>query len=270
MQTLYSIGEVHQMTGFTVPTLRYYADMGIIAPQKVDAQTGYRYYSFDDIRRLETVGYLKQAGFSLNEIAAMMQDDGSSNRDEILGKRLCLARQQLRSLQEKIELMEWLSMESGCDSAVDTQDSGHGYRISQKSFELRQVLLAEAEQPCGVEEVYRQASRQWQRLGIIPGQRSSGYLINELAFMTDKRLELDGQFLMSDQDMFMDRNALYMIPKGNYICMTTAVFKDDRWIRALSRYFVERDIRPRNILAVMRRRDFYDWRQSLYEVQIMI
>ncbi|MGN0704742.1 MAG: MerR family transcriptional regulator, partial [Lentihominibacter sp.] len=56
MQTFYSIGEVHQMTGFSVPALRYYADMGIIVPEKVDTQTGYRYYSFDDIRRLETVG----------------------------------------------------------------------------------------------------------------------------------------------------------------------------------------------------------------------
>lgn len=270
MQTLYSIGEVHQMTGFTIPTLRYYADMGIIVPEKVDMQTGYRYYSFDDIRRLETVGYLKKAGFSLNEIASMMREDGSGSRTEILGKRLRQARQQVRSLQEKIALMEWLSMEGSCDGTGSNQDSGHGYRISQKSFDSRQVLVAEVEQSCGVEEVYRQACRQWQRLGIHPGQRVSGYLINELAFMTEKRLELDGQFLMSDQDMPMDGNSLYMIPKGNYICMTTPVFRDDRWIRALSRYFVERDTRPRNILAVLKQQDFYDWRQSLYEVQILI
>ncbi len=268
MQTLYSIGEVHQMTGFSVPTLRYYADMGIVVPEKVDTQTGYRYYSFDDIRRLETVGYLKKAGFSLNEIAMMMQD--GNGRDEILGKRLRQTRQQLLSLQEKIDLLEWLSMEDHCDGAGETQDSGHGYRISQKSFESRQVLLTETEESCGVEEIYRQACRQWQRLGIVSGQRSSGYLINENAFMRDKRLELDGQFLVTDQDIVLDRTASYMIPKGNYICMTTPVFRDDRWIRALSRYFAERDIRPRNILAVLKRRDFYDWKQSLYEVQILI
>ena len=63
MDRLYSIGDVHEMTGISVSALRYYADMKIVCPAKIDRQTGYRYYDFDDIQRLKTVGYLKKAGF---------------------------------------------------------------------------------------------------------------------------------------------------------------------------------------------------------------
>ena len=63
MDRLYSIGDVHEVTGISVSALRYYADMKIVCPAKIDRQTGYRYYDFDDIQRLKTVGYLKKAGF---------------------------------------------------------------------------------------------------------------------------------------------------------------------------------------------------------------
>ena len=65
MTRLYSIGDVHEMTGLSVSALRYYADMKVVCPARIDRQTGYRYYDFDDIQRLKTVGYLMKAGFSL-------------------------------------------------------------------------------------------------------------------------------------------------------------------------------------------------------------
>ena len=63
MTRLYSIGDVHEMTGLSVSALRYYADMKVVCPVRIDRQTGYRYYDFDDIQRLKTVGYLKKADF---------------------------------------------------------------------------------------------------------------------------------------------------------------------------------------------------------------
>ena len=53
MTRLYSIGDVHEMTGLSVSALRYYADMKVVCPVRIDRQTGYRYYDFDDIQRLK-------------------------------------------------------------------------------------------------------------------------------------------------------------------------------------------------------------------------
>ena len=72
MPRLYSIGDVHEMTGLSVSALRYYADMKVVCPVRIDRQTGYRYYDFDDIQRLKTVGYLKKAGFSRETAVRMI------------------------------------------------------------------------------------------------------------------------------------------------------------------------------------------------------
>ena len=84
MDRLYSIGDVHEMTGISVSALRYYADMKIVCPAKIDRQTGYRYYDFDDIQRLKTVGYLKKAGFSLAEITAVMEAASEEERRSLM------------------------------------------------------------------------------------------------------------------------------------------------------------------------------------------
>ena len=87
MDRLYSIGDVHEMTGISVSALRYYADMKIVCPAKIDRQTGYRYYDFDDIQRLKTVGYLKKAGFSLAEITAVMEAASEEERRSLMSER---------------------------------------------------------------------------------------------------------------------------------------------------------------------------------------
>lgn len=40
MTRLYSIGDVHEMTGLSVSALRYYADMKVVCPVRIDRQTG--------------------------------------------------------------------------------------------------------------------------------------------------------------------------------------------------------------------------------------
>ena len=47
MKELYSIGEVSEIMGVSVQTLRYYSNINLILPKYVNPSTGYRYYSVD-------------------------------------------------------------------------------------------------------------------------------------------------------------------------------------------------------------------------------
>ncbi len=52
---------------FTIRTLRYYEEVGLLAPaQRTDA--GHRLYGADEVIRLQKVVLLRQHGFSLEEI----------------------------------------------------------------------------------------------------------------------------------------------------------------------------------------------------------
>jgi effector-binding domain-containing protein len=69
------IGDFSKLSLVSVRTLRYYEEMGLLAPVEVDRFTGYRYYSFDQLPRLNRILALKDLGFSLEEIARLLDEE---------------------------------------------------------------------------------------------------------------------------------------------------------------------------------------------------
>src|ERR1051326_8061534 len=66
------IGEFSKMAQVPVATLRYYDQLGLLKPVEVDRFTGYRYYSATQLPRLHRILALKGLGFSLDQIAAVL------------------------------------------------------------------------------------------------------------------------------------------------------------------------------------------------------
>jgi DNA-binding transcriptional MerR regulator len=66
------IGDFARLSQVSVVTLRYYDEMDLLKPLKVDHFTGYRYYSADQLPRLNRILALKDLGFSLEQIKLML------------------------------------------------------------------------------------------------------------------------------------------------------------------------------------------------------
>ena len=62
------IGEFAKICGASVQTLRYYDKIGVLCADRVDAETGYRYYNPEKIKTFRLIEQLKQLDFSLDEI----------------------------------------------------------------------------------------------------------------------------------------------------------------------------------------------------------
>jgi DNA-binding transcriptional MerR regulator len=69
------IGEFSQLAQVTVPTLRYYDQVGLLQPVEVDRFTGYRYYSVSQLPRLNRILALKGLGFSLEQISTVLDEE---------------------------------------------------------------------------------------------------------------------------------------------------------------------------------------------------
>ena len=67
--TLYKIGMFAAMNHMTVKTLRFYEEQGPLMPALIHPETGYRYYTLSQMAVLHQISALKQAGFTLEEIA---------------------------------------------------------------------------------------------------------------------------------------------------------------------------------------------------------
>ncbi|MDD6023453.1 MAG: MerR family transcriptional regulator, partial [Oscillospiraceae bacterium] len=67
--TLYKIGMFAAINHVTVKTLRFYEEQGLLMPALIHPETGYRYYTLSQMAVLHQITALKQAGFTLEEIA---------------------------------------------------------------------------------------------------------------------------------------------------------------------------------------------------------
>ncbi|RSX55890.1 MerR-like transcriptional regulator [Bifidobacterium dolichotidis] len=68
----FSTGQIAKHCGVTVRTVQYYDRQGLLEPSGQN-QTGRRQYTYDDVRKLEYILLLKQAGLSLAAIRTVMQ-----------------------------------------------------------------------------------------------------------------------------------------------------------------------------------------------------
>lgn len=68
------IGDFSKFSRASVKTLRFYDEIGLLKPISVDQLTGYRYYSVDQLERLNRIISLKDLGFSLEEINEILKD----------------------------------------------------------------------------------------------------------------------------------------------------------------------------------------------------
>lgn len=73
-ERLHAIGEVAQLSGVPVKTIRYYSDSGLLPPAQITASR-YRLYTTTDIWRLQTIRMLRQMGFGLEDIRALLAGD---------------------------------------------------------------------------------------------------------------------------------------------------------------------------------------------------
>ncbi|MDR1823792.1 MAG: MerR family transcriptional regulator [Bifidobacteriaceae bacterium] len=73
---MHRIGEFSRLGRVTVKALRYYDEIGLLEPAEVDQWTGYRYYTSDQLYRLHEIVALKQLGFPIDQIAAILDGGG--------------------------------------------------------------------------------------------------------------------------------------------------------------------------------------------------
>lgn len=92
------IGDVARRTGLSTSAIRFYADVGVIAPT-AHTNAGYRLYDIQAIARLELVRTLRELGASLDDIRRLLAEE-TALRD-LATTHLALIERQMRRLQAR-------------------------------------------------------------------------------------------------------------------------------------------------------------------------
>ena len=145
--SLFQIGEVTKILGITRKTLLVYENMGLLTPAEKDEESGYRYYSADNMTQIRSIRSLQMLGLSLKEVAEYYYD---IERIEAHLNRLMELR---ASLDRNIQMLQIRAAKRG-------DLTGHKTSLPQQVCFVRQCLcrdVAEAAQK--LKDTYIAAAR---------------------------------------------------------------------------------------------------------------
>ena len=73
-ETFFKVGDVTKIMGITRKTLLVYEDMGLLTPAIKDEESGYRYYSADNMTQIRAIRSLQSFGLTLKEVQSYYYD----------------------------------------------------------------------------------------------------------------------------------------------------------------------------------------------------
>ena len=95
------IGEFSRLCRVTVRTLRHYEEIDLLVPEIVDRDSGYRYYSVEQLQKMQGILQLKGMGFSLEEIRELYEDETHVPGIDALEEKIRVCEDELRLLKAR-------------------------------------------------------------------------------------------------------------------------------------------------------------------------
>ena len=141
MKDLFTIGEVSRLFQMNVRTLRYYDEIGLLKPEYVEEETGYRYYSTRQFERINTIRYMRALDMPLAQIAHFF---AHREVDTVLE----LFREQREKVRQKQELLERIGKKIDARISQLEDASRTVYeQIAFKEFPRRELVILKKEIP---------------------------------------------------------------------------------------------------------------------------
>ena len=99
----YTIKKVSEMTGLSIPTVRYYDKEGLL-PDLQRKESGYRIFSDRDLEAIDLIGSFKESGLTIREIRHFMSLVRQG--DVTLDERLAIFQTNVARLEEKLAAVQ--------------------------------------------------------------------------------------------------------------------------------------------------------------------
>lgn len=111
-KTLFPIGEVSKLFHISISSLRHYENIGLLTPEYISSESGYRYYGPSQFEVLNTIRYLRALDMPLSQIEDFLQNRDIDRIEEKLRqqKEAVLQKQrELKRIERKIDhRLSWL------------------------------------------------------------------------------------------------------------------------------------------------------------------
>lgn len=203
-----SVGEAAKAVHMTSETLRHYDRIGLVKPSKKDQWTNYRYYTQQDIVRLNTVRSLQLMDLPLQEIKKVLEYDDLEEIVEFLDQAEKKADEKIAALQyskSKIQLAK-------TDYERKLQERNKTSTAFIKDVPERIILLSDSLEAPTLDNLWNYLSHFYEK--VTPDLKAQFSFEDLAGVYTEKGISR----LFAVCTRYADIEGLKRLPKGKYLC----------------------------------------------------
>ena len=208
MKEFFSVGEAAKAVHTTSETLRHYDRIGLVKPSRKDEWTNYRYYTEQDIVRLNTVRALQMMDLPLQEIKKVLEYDDLEKIVEFFERAEKRADEKIAALQyskSKIQLAK-------ADYEQKLQKRKNPTGVFVKEIPERVILLSDTLQAPTLDNLWNYLSHFYEK--VTPSRK------DQFAFEDLAGIYTENGFsrLFAVCIRYAEIDGLKVLPEVEYLC----------------------------------------------------
>lgn len=208
MKKYFSVGEAAKAVHTTSETLRHYDRIGLVKPSKKDEWTNYRYYTKQDIVRLNTVRALQLMDLPLQEIKKVLEYDDLEKIVDFLVQAEKKADEKIAALQyskSKIQLAK-----ADYERKLQGQQKFNGTFL--KDCPERVILLSDTLEVPTLDNLWNYLSHFYDK--VTPAFKEQFFFEDLAGIYTENGVSR----LFAVCIRYEEIDGLKVLPKGKYLC----------------------------------------------------
>ncbi len=237
-EKLLSIGKMASLNHIAVSTLRLYDEKGLLTPQFVDPESGYRYYDINQNARLDMIIYMRELGLSLAEIKDILNKKDSARIEALLGYKVEKLSQDINALKAQRR-----AVNRAIESLERYRKSPRPGNFALEYIEKRRILAIDCthnfydDDIHSYEELLRDLRLRLSAEGISQiHSYNIGTSIKARDFM-DGKMKADQIFLFSDLKENTNKVKSRLLDNGMWACVYIDNYDDELpYIPLLKKY----------------------------------
>lgn len=208
MKKYFSVGEAARAVHTTSETLRHYDRIGLVKPSRKDEWTNYRYYTEQDIVRLNTVRALQMMDLSLQEIKKVLDYDDLEKIVSFLARAEQKADEKIAALQYSKSKIQ--AAKADYEQKLRGHEQLSGTVV--KEIPERVILLSDTLEKPTLDNLWNYLSHFYEK--VTPALEAQ-FSFEDLAGIYT---EDDVTRLFAVCTRYVDIEGLRVLPKGRYLC----------------------------------------------------
>lgn len=227
MKKYLSIGEVSKIKGVSVKSLRYYGELGILPPVYINKETGYRYYSMEQLVIVDLIVVCLDLGIPLKNFREYLKEDQSINVGKLLADGQHIVSERVKKLKSSIAFLNTMSKHITRTNKVKDNTEDFIQHIPQRYF-----LTADWNEDM---KDYREISSKYTELFRQCNQLNIPDTFNQGVFFEKQGEETISKVFLEIPCSSADISNLHIVEEGDFVCK---VLKDEDLFAHLDNEFM--------------------------------